>query len=150
MRWIVTTSLRYRFLVVAFAVAMMVYGFARINKMPVDVFPEFAPPRVEIQTESPGMSTVDVEELITIPLEEVLSATPELDVMPSKSVPGLSSILLIFKPGTDGWLARQLVDERLALAIPNLPAGVIPYMLQPLSSTSRALKIGLTYATSLT
>jgi Cu/Ag efflux pump CusA len=122
----------------------MVFGVTQINKMPVDVFPEFAPPRVEIQTESPGMSTVEVEELITIPLEEVLSGTPGLDVMRSKSVPGLSSILLIFEPGTDGWLARQLVDERLALALRNVPAGVIPYMLQPLSSTSRALKIGLT------
>ena len=143
-RWIVKTSLQYRFLVVALAVVLVVFGVTRINQMPVDVFPEFAPPRVEIQTESPGMSTAEVEELITIPLEEVLSGTPELYVMRSKSVPALSSILLIFEPGTDGWLARQLVDERLALAIPNLPAGIIPYMLQPLSSTSRALKIGLT------
>jgi CzcA family heavy metal efflux pump len=144
MRGLVNICLQYRFLVIALAVAMVFFGFTRINKMPVDVFPEFAPPRVEIQTESPGMSTVEVEELITIPLEEVFSGTPGLDDMRSKSVPGLSSILLIFEPGTDGWLARQLVDERLALAIRNVPQGVIPYMLQPLSSTSRALKIGLT------
>jgi CzcA family heavy metal efflux pump len=123
----------------------MVIGVSQLNDMPVDVFPEFAPPRVEVQTEAPGLSTTETEELLTIPLEEVLSATPGLDVMRSKTVPGLSSILLIFKPGTDLSRARQLVDERLAVAIPNLPTtATVPLILQPLSSTSRALKIGLT------
>ncbi len=144
MRWIVKTSLQYRYLVVFIAAVLMIFAVTRINTMPVDVFPEFAPPRVEIQTEGPGMSTVEVEELLTIPLEEVLSSTPGLDVMRSKSVPGLSSILLIFKTGTDPWLARQLVDERLALALRNVPPGVVPFMIQPLSSTSRVMKIGLT------
>jgi CzcA family heavy metal efflux pump len=144
MRWIVATSLQFRYLVVFGTLAMMVYGIAQLRRMPVDVFPEFAPPRVEVQTEAPGLSTVETEELLTTPLEEVFSATPGLDVMRSKTVPGLSSILLIFKPGTDLVRARQLVDERLQVAIPSLPTvATVPLMLQPLSATSRAMKIGL-------
>ncbi len=113
LRWGVGSSLKFRFIVVALAVAMMYFGVAQIRDMPVDAFPEFAPPRVEIQTESPGLSTVETEEILTVPLEQVLAGTPELDVLRSKSVPGLSSIELLFEPGTDIWLARQLVQERL-------------------------------------
>ena len=142
MRWIVESSLKFRFIVIFLAVALMYFGFAQLRDMPVDVFPEFAPPRVEIQTEAPGLSTVETEELLTIPLEEVLAGTPRLDVMRSKSVPALSSILLIFEPGTDIWLARQLVQERLAAV--TLPRAVgVPIMLPPLSSTSRAMFVGL-------
>ena len=112
--------------------------------MPVDVFPEFAPPRVEIQTEGIGMTTPEVEELITVPMEEALRGTPEIDTIRSKTVMALSSIVLIFKRGTDIMHARQLVQERLQLAATRLPAGIgPPVMLQPLSSTSRVMKIGL-------
>ena len=144
MRWIVKTSLQYRYLVVFLAALLMFFGIAQLREMPVDVFPEFAPPLVEIQTEGIGMSTTEVEELITVQLEQTLNGTPGLDVMRSKSVQGLSSIRLIFKPGTDSMLARQLVQERLAVAIPNLPTSAgMPWMLQPLSATSRVMKIGL-------
>jgi len=143
-RWIVRTSLKFRFLVIFVTLAMMLYGIAEVRKMPVDVFPEFAPPLVEVQTEGLGMSTTEVEQLITIQLEEAFNGTPGLDVMRSKSVPGLSSIRLIFEPGTDQLAARQLVKERLAIAVPNLPSSVTPpYILQPLSATSRVMKIGL-------
>ena len=78
-------------------------------------------------------------------MEQSLNSTPGLDVMRSKTVPGLSSITLFFKRGTDSLEARQLVNERVAIAIPSLPASAgIPWVLQPLSATSRALKIGLT------
>ena len=87
-RWIIGSSLKFRFMILAGAVAMMFLGFARLRPMPVDVFPEFAPPQVEIQTEGPGMSSAEVEELITIPMEQVLNGTPGLDVMRSKSVNG--------------------------------------------------------------
>jgi CzcA family heavy metal efflux pump len=148
LRWIVGSSLRFRYLVVAFAAAMMCYGVVQMRTMPVDVFPEFAPPLVEIQTEGPGMSTTEVEELITIQLEEALSGTPGLAILRSKSVPALSSVRLIFKPGTDPFLARQLVQERLALAIPRLPSSAgMPWMLPPLSSTSRIMKIGISSST---
>ncbi len=145
MRWIVGSSLKFRFLVVAVAAGMMAYGASRVNDMPVDVFPEFAPPFIEVQTEGLGMSTEEVESLITIPLEQALNSTPKLDVMRSKTVPGLSAITLVFKPGTDSVQARQFVNERLAVAIPSLPqSSGIPWILQPLSATSRVMKIGIT------
>ena len=144
MRWIVDSSLKLRFIVIALAAAMLYFGIAELRDTPVDVFPEFAPPRVEIQTEGPGMSASEVEDLITIPMEERLNGTPKLDVMRSKSVEGLSSIELIFDSGADLLRARQLVSERVDLAIPALPASAgLPAMIQPLSATSRVMKIGL-------
>src|SRR5437660_1775554 len=145
MRWIVGSSLKFRFRVVAAWAALRDFGMARIRSMPVDVFPEFAPPLVEIQTEGIGMTAAEVEELITLPLEELLRGTPELDILRSKSVTGLSAIRLIFKMGTDQLHARQLVQERLALAAHTLPLSAgAPIMLQPLSATSRVMKIGIT------
>ena len=144
MRWIVGTSLRFRYLVVFLAAVMLFFGITRLRQMPIDVFPEFAPPLVEIQTEGPGMSTEEVEELITIQLEQALNGTPGLDVMRSRSVPGLSSIRMIFKPGTDQLLARQLVNERLQIAQTAMPSSAgFTLMLPPLSSTSRVMKIGI-------
>src|SRR5688572_22970151 len=99
-RWIIGTSLRFRFLVVAAAAALVGVGISRIDNLPIDVFPEFAPPLVEIQTEGIGMSTAEVEELVTVPLEDALRGTPGLDVIRSKSVNQLSQIVLIFKRGT--------------------------------------------------
>jgi len=144
MRWIVRSSLNFRFIVVALAVGMVAFGATRVSSMPVDVFPEFAPPFVEVQTEGLGMSTEEVETLITIPMEQALNSTPGLDIMRSTTVPGLSANTLFFKRGTDPLEARQLVNERVATAIPSLPASAgIPWTLQPLSATSRAMKIGL-------
>src|SRR5947209_14556241 len=100
-RWIVGSSLYVRFLVIAAAAALMFFGSKQLFGMPVDVFPEFAPPYVEIQTEGLGMSSQEIESLITVPLEYSLSSTPGLDTMRSKSVPWLSAITLIFRPGTD-------------------------------------------------
>lgn len=144
LRWIVRSSLRFRFLVVAAAGVMMLLGTRQLFGMPVDVFPEFAPPYVEIQTEGPGMSSEEVESLITVPLENSLNSTPHLDILRSKSVPGVSAITLIFKQGTDIMEARQLVQERLAIAIHTLPSWAgIPWMLPPLSATSRVMHIGI-------
>lgn len=142
-RWIVASSLRFRFIVIFLAISMVAYGISKLQEMPIDVFPEFAPPLVEIQTEGLGMSPAEVEEIITIPMEESLRGTPELDVMRSKTVTGLSSIRLLFKPGTDILRARQLVHERLELTKANLPSFANPIMLKPLSATSRVMKIGL-------
>ncbi len=113
-RWIVGNSLRFRYLVVALAVGLMYFGIGRVRNMPVDVFPEFAPPMVEIQTICLGLSAEEVEALVTVPLEQVLNGVPGLDVMRSKSVPDLSSIKMIFEPGTDLLEARQLVQERVS------------------------------------
>src|SRR5512138_2888815 len=121
MRWIVQTSLRFRYLVVFLAAALMTFGVARLSNASVDVFPEFAPPKVEIQTISLGLSPDAVEELVTVPLERALNGLPGLDVMRSRSVSDLSQIVLIFKPGTDLILARQLAAERIAAIYPTLP-----------------------------
>ena len=144
MRWIVQTSLRYRYLVIFLAVVLMIFGISRLRNSAVDVFPEFAPPKVEIQTLSTGLSASAVEELVTVPIEQALYGVPGLDVMRSRSVPDLSDIVLIFKPGTDLILARQLVNERLQAVYTTLPTWAAPpVMIQPLSSTSRAMKIGI-------
>jgi CzcA family heavy metal efflux pump len=144
MRWIVQTSLRYRYLVIFLAAVLMTFGLERLRHSAVDVFPEFAPPRVEIQTLSMGLSATDVEELVTVPLEQALNGVPGLDVMRSRSVTDLSDIFLWFKPGTDLIYARQLVAERIAAVYPTLPTWAAPpVIIQPLSSTSRAVKIGI-------
>ncbi|HZM25486.1 MAG TPA: efflux RND transporter permease subunit, partial [Anaerolineales bacterium] len=144
MRWIVQTSLRYRYLVVFLAAVLMVFGITRLRNSSVDVFPEFAPPKVEVQTLSMGLSASAVEELVTVPLEQALNGVPGLDVMRSRSVSDLSDIVLIFKPGTDLIYARQLVAERLTAVYGTLPTWAAPpVMIQPLSSTSRAMKIGI-------
>jgi CzcA family heavy metal efflux pump len=144
MRWIVTRSLRFRWLVLFTAAAMMAFGIAQIPSAKVDVFPEFAPPRVEIQTIALGNSSTEVEQLITVPIEEQLNGLPGLDELRSKSVAQLSSIQLIFERGTDEMRARQLVQERIAQVTPTLPTWASPpWMMPPLSATSRVMKIGL-------
>lgn len=142
--WIIGSSLKFRFLVLAIAATLLLFGTQQLRKMPVDVFPEFAPPKVEIQTEGPGMNSTEVEELITIPMEDQLRGVPGVEYVRSASVTGLSQVVLLFKMGTDLMDARQRVQERLKLAIAELPkSSGMPVMLQPLSSTSRVMKIGL-------
>jgi CzcA family heavy metal efflux pump len=144
MRWVVSRSLRFRWLVLFAAAAIMALGIARIPSARVDVFPEFAPPRVEIQTIALGNSSEEVEELITVPIEQQLNGLPGLDELRSKSVSQLSSIQLIFERGTDELRARQLVQERIAQVTPTLPTWASPpWMMPPLSATSRIMKIGL-------
>src|SRR5438046_7332775 len=96
MRSIVSASLRFRFLVLASGIAMMLIGTTQLPSMRVDTFPEFAPPRVVIQTGCLGLSTSDVEQLVTVPLEQAMNGLQGLDVMRSKSVPQLSFIALLF------------------------------------------------------
>jgi CzcA family heavy metal efflux pump len=147
-RWIIGSSLKFRFLVVAAAAALLAFGTQQLHRMPIDVFPEFAPPKVEIQTEGPGMTSTEVEELITIPMEDQLRGLPGVEYVRSSSVVGLSQVVLLFKIGTDLMEARQRVQERVKLAIAELPqSSGMPVMLQPLSSTSRVMKIGITSKT---
>jgi CzcA family heavy metal efflux pump len=145
MKLVIASSLRFRYLVLALGVVVTWFGLARLRDVPIDVFPEFAPPRVEIQTICLGLSSAEVEQLVTVPLENALNGVPDIEVMRSKSVAQLSSILLIFKSGVDGIRARQLVSERMALASKTLPTWAAPpFMMPPLSSTSRIMKIGIT------
>src|SRR5262244_1990278 len=148
MRWIVGSSLRFRHLVVALAVGMIALGITVLPKMHVDVFPEFAPPQVLIQTACVGLSTSDVEQLVTVPIEASLNGIQGLDDLRSKSAPQLSAIEVLFKPGTDLLRARRLVQERLATVSPSLPTWAAPpVMLAPVSATGRAMQIGMTSKT---
>jgi len=147
-RWIVGTSLKFRFIVLVLAAGMLVLGILQVPKMPVDVFPEFAPARAEIQTICLGLSAQEVEALVTVPMEQELNGVPGLDLMRSKSISDLSSIELLFKPGTDILHARQLVQERMTAVISNLPTWAAPPVLMPpVSVTGRLMKIGLSSKT---
>ena len=144
MRRLVESSLRFRGLSVAAAAALVVLAFTQLRHMSVDVLPEFGPTTVEVQTEALGLSAPEVEQLITVPMEQdLLNGVAFLDDIRSESVPGLSRILLVFEPGTDMYRARQAVTERLtqAHALPNVSKP--PQMLEPLSATNRVMMVGL-------
>lgn len=144
MSWLVEMALRLRVAVLALSVLLIVIGVRLVPSMPLDVFPEFAPPYVEVQTEAPGLSAEEVENLVSFPLENALIGTPGLETLRSKSVMGLSSIRLLLHPDADVYRARQLVQERLATETPRLPVVARPpVILQPLSSLSRMMKIGM-------
>jgi Cu/Ag efflux pump CusA len=145
MRWLIASALQQRVLVLILAVILVGFGMHALREMPLDVFPEFAPPQVEIQTEAPGLTTEEVESLITVPLENAVNGTAWLKTLRSKSVLGLSSVVCIFQEGTDLMRARQLIQERVGLAASRLPTIARPPVILPtLSSTSRAMKIGVT------
>src|SRR5215470_18083110 len=144
MGWILGSSLRFGRLVIAVAIGLAVIGIAQLRSAPADVYPEFVPPSVEIQTEALGLSAAEVEQLITVPLEQdLLNGVPWLDRIHSTSRPGLSAIDLTFEPGTNLYAARQMVQERMtqAHALPNV--GSPPIMIEPLASASRIAMIRL-------
>jgi Cu/Ag efflux pump CusA len=141
---IVTLSLKFRVLVLGTAAVVMALSAVHLQDAPIDALPEFTPPQVQIQTEALGLSAAEVEQLITVPIEhDLLNGIAWLDQIRSESEPGLSSIDLIFKPGTDPLKARQVVQERMtqAHALPNV--GTPPVILPPVSSASRVMMIGL-------
>jgi CzcA family heavy metal efflux pump len=145
MRWTVSSSLRFRYLVVALGALTMAVGIISLPSNRVDAFPEFAPPRVVVQTACLGLSTSDVEQLVTVPLEQAFNGIDGLDVLRSKSVPQLSSVELIFKQDVDMLRARQLVAERMTQVANTLPTWAAPpVMLAPVSATGRAVQIGMT------
>ncbi len=143
-RGIIRQSIRLRYLVIILAAVLMFFGIIQLPEMAVDVYPEFNPPLVEVQTEALGLSATEVEALLTVPMEaDLLNGVAWLDHIYSDSVAGLSSILMVFEPGTDTIRARQMVQERLteAYALPNVSTP--PTMMQPLSTTSRAMMVSL-------
>jgi CzcA family heavy metal efflux pump len=143
-RGIIRQSIRLRYLVIVLALVLTFFGIVQLADMPVDIYPEFNPPMVEVQTEALGLSSTDVESMLTVPMEaDLLNGVAWLDKIYSDSVAGLSSILMVFEPGTDPIRARQMVQERLtqSFALPNVSSP--PTMLQPLSTTSRAMMVSL-------
>jgi len=148
LRWLVATALRQRVAVVVLAALLMVLGVRSIRDAPLDVFPEFAPPLVEIQTEAPGLPTDEVESLVSVPLENALGGIAGLKKLRSKSVLGLSSVVLLFEDGIDLPGVRQLVQEKVVLVARELPdVARPPVLLQPLSSLSRVMKVGVSSPT---
>lgn len=140
MRWIVESSQRFRLIVVGVAAAIMFVGTMQLREARVDVLPEFVPTVVQVQTEALGLSSAEVERLVTTPLEKNhLNGVAFVDEINSASISSLSSVELVFEPGTDPMDARQLVQERLTRAtdMPNVSRA--PEMLQPLSSSNRVL-----------
>jgi CzcA family heavy metal efflux pump len=143
-RSVIASSLRFRLIVIGIAVGVMAVGIVQLRAAPVDVLPEFTPPYVEVQTEALGLSANEVEQLITVPLEaDLLNGIEGVDVIRSESVAGLSDVVLVFEPGTDLYQARQLVQERLiqAHALPQVSKP--PTMINPMSSASRTMMIGI-------
>jgi len=142
LRALVHFSLRFRGVVVALAVLLLGYGLYVASRTRLDVFPEFAPPMVIIQTEAPGLSPEEVEQLVTRPIENALNGSPGLATVRSQSIQNLSVVTLIFAENADVFRVRQLVAERLAQV--ELPQGVNRPKIGPLtSSTACILAVGL-------
>jgi Cu/Ag efflux pump CusA len=144
LQWVVSSALKYRRPVLAVGVVVVAAALWELGHAKVDALPEFTPPTVDVQTEALGLSAEEVEQLVTVPLEQnFLNGIPFLDTISSRSVPGLSSVTLVFEPHTSLFTARQLVQERLSLTteLPNVSKP--PEMLQAESSASRLMMIGL-------
>lgn len=142
---IVRFSLRFRGVVLSLAIALLGYGVYSLTQAKYDVFPEFAPPLVGIQTEAPGLSPEQVEVLVTQPIENVINGVSGIDSLRSNSIQGLSVIKATFQSGTNIYLDRQLVNERLATLAGQLPHGVQAPVMEPLTlATGTVLVIGLT------
>ena len=142
--WLISSSVRLRTIVAVVAAGLLILGAVGLRDKQLDVIPEFSPLSLTVKTEALGLSSAEVESLITVPLEaDLLNGVPWLQVIQSESMAGLSTIEMIFAPGTDLMKARQMVQERLTQtrALPNVSSP--PTMLQPVSSAGRVMNIGL-------
>jgi CzcA family heavy metal efflux pump len=141
---IVQFSLRFRGVVLTLACMLLGYGLWVAGHAKLDVFPDFVPPQVTVQTEAPGLAPEQVETLVTRPIENAINGLGNQESLRSETIQGLSVITLVFKAGTDIQIARQMLGEKLAEISGTLPSGVKPPKLSPLvSSTMDLLKIGL-------
>ena len=142
---LVELSIRFRGVVIALACLVAAYGYRTIQHAKFDVYPEFAPPQVTVQTEAPGLSSENVESLVTRPIESALNGTPNLTAIRSNSIQGLSVVVATFQDRIDVFRARQMVTERMSEAAAQMPEGVQAPSLAPLvGATSLTLIIGLT------
>ncbi|MCB5206219.1 efflux RND transporter permease subunit [Methylovorus mays] len=141
---LVRFSIRFHGVIIGLASLMVIYGLYSLSRSNLDVFPEFSPTQLVIQTESPGMSAKLVEYLVTQPLENTIAGTVGVDKIRSQSIPGLSVVTVLFKPGTDVYRNRQVVAERLSTLASQLPHGIVPNITPLTSSASTVLGIGIT------
>lgn len=145
---LVEFSIRFGGVVIALACVVIGYGIYTALHTRFDVYPEFAPPLVVIQTEAPGLSPEEVEALVTRPVENAVNGVGNLDSIRSQSIQGLSVVTAIFRQGTDIFRARQMVSERLSEIAGQIPQDVKPPVIAPLTSaTSMMLAVGLTSET---
>src|SRR6516165_936610 len=144
MRALVALCVRHFGTVTALTVVALVLGSWSALNSPLDVFPEFVPTQVTVQTKAPGFAPQQVEELVTKPIENAVNGASGIETLRSESIPGLSVVNITFARGTDVHIARQGISERLSELGGSLPAGVETPKLSPLvSSTMDLLKIGL-------
>ncbi|MHB8412797.1 MAG: efflux RND transporter permease subunit [Candidatus Acidiferrales bacterium] len=145
---IVRFSLRHRGIVIALAFALLGYGAYSLTRAKYDVFPEFSPPTVVVQTEAPGLSPEQVELLVTTPIEVAINGVPGIESLRSSSIQGVSIVTATFQIATDVYRARQVVTERLTTLEGRLPSSVQPPVMEPLTSTTgNILYVGLTSST---
>jgi CzcA family heavy metal efflux pump len=141
---IVKFSLKYRGVVLVLAGITLGYGIYVAQNAKLDVFPNFVQPQVAVQTECPGLSPEQVEQLVTLPLETMINGLGDMESMRSETIQGLSVITVVFKEGTDVFRARQMLSEKISETAGVLPSTVKPPRMTPLtSSTMDLLKIGL-------
>jgi len=141
---LVRFAVRFHGVIIGLACLVVVYGLYSLTRANLDVFPEFSPTQVVIQTESPGLTAELVEALVTQPIENAAVGTVGIDSMRSQSIPGLSVVTVVFKEGTDIYRNRQVVAERLATLSSQLPKGVVPNITPLASSASTVLGLGIT------
>lgn len=141
---LVRFAIRFHGVIIGLASLVVVYGLYSLTRANLDVFPEFSPTQVVIQTESPGLTAELVEALVTQPIENAVSGTVGIDTMRSQSIPGLSVVTVIFKEGTDIYRNRQVAAERLATLTSQLPKGIVPNITPLASSASTVLGLGIT------
>jgi cation efflux system protein involved in nickel and cobalt tolerance len=127
-------SIAQRWLIVVGAILVTLWGVFSVTQMPLDVFPEFAPPQVDIQTEASGLAPEEVESQITVPIESAVNGLPGVTTVRSSSKVGLSMVQVVFDQEADIYKARQSVTERLQQVTNQLPEGVQPPEISPLAS----------------
>ncbi len=137
-------SIRYYGVVIGLACLMVLYGIYSLTRSNLDVFPEFSPKQIIIQTESPGLSAELVESLVTQQIETSIAGSVGVATMRSQSIPGLSIVTIIFDENTDIYKDRQVVAERLSTLNNQMPQGITPNITPLTSSASTVLGFGLT------
>ncbi len=142
--FVVRQSIRFPGVIVALALTIVVYGLFTLSRAHLDVFPEFSPSQVVIQTEAPGLSAELVESQVSQPIENALSGASGIESLRSQSIPGLSVVHVFFQDGSDIYRDRQVVGERLATLAAQLPKGIVPAMTPLTSSASTVLGVGVT------
>jgi Putative silver efflux pump len=131
MRRLLQYSLHHPRIVAAIAGLLLIYGGFALPQVRLDVFPDFVPPQVLVQTDARGLPATAVERLVTRPLESAIAATPQLLAMRSQSVPGLSKIRVVFKRGSNPYRARQLLADVWPTYAPGCPLAPIARACRP-------------------